>query len=93
MLELVLSDTFYFDSNEPLKKPDTRAVKPERRVQSGCEAERYPRLGTGGSPARLGSGGSPARLGSGGSPARLGSGGSPARLGSGGSPAPAPGKI
>ena len=50
MLELVLSDTFYFDSNEPLKKPDTRAVKPERRVQSGCEAERYPRLGTGGSP-------------------------------------------
>ena len=60
MLELVLSDTFYFDSNEPLKKPDTRAVKPERRVQSGCEAERYPRLGTGGSPARLGSGGSPA---------------------------------
>ena len=36
--------------NELLKKPDTRAVQPERRVQSGCEAERYPRLGSGGSP-------------------------------------------
>ena len=36
--------------NELLKKLDTRAVKHERRVQSGCEAERYPRLGTGGSP-------------------------------------------
>ena len=36
--------------NELLKKPDTRTVKPEQRVQSGCEAERYPRYGTGGSP-------------------------------------------
>ena len=45
--------------NELLKKPDTRAVKLERLVQSGCEAERYPRLGSGGSPARLGTGGSP----------------------------------
>ena len=32
------------------KKPDTRALKYERRVQSGCAAERYPRYGTGGSP-------------------------------------------
>ena len=38
---------------EPLKKPDTRAVKLERRVQSGCEAERYPRLGPGGSPVSV----------------------------------------
>ena len=36
--------------NELLKKLDTRAVKPERRVQSVCAAERSPRLGTGGSP-------------------------------------------
>ena len=50
MLELVLSDTYYIDNNEPLKLPDTRAVKPELRVQSGCAAERYPRYGTGGSP-------------------------------------------
>ena len=38
---------------ELFKKLDTRAVKPERCVQSGCEAERYPRSGTGGSPARF----------------------------------------
>ena len=37
--------------NELLKKPDTRSVQHESQVQSGCEAERYPRLGTGGSPA------------------------------------------
>ena len=50
MLELVLSDTYHIDNNEPLKLPDTRAVQHEPQVQSGCEAERYPRLGTGGSP-------------------------------------------
>ena len=48
--------------NELLKKPDTRAVKLEWRVQSGCEAERYPRYGSGGSPARLGTGGEPVRI-------------------------------
>ena len=34
--------------NELLKKPDTRSVQHEPQVQSGCEAKRYPRLGTGG---------------------------------------------
>ena len=30
ILELVLSDTYYIDNNEPLKLPDTRSVQHER---------------------------------------------------------------
>ncbi len=50
ILELVLSDTYYIDNNEPLKLHDTRSVQHEPRVQSGCAAERTPRYGSGGSP-------------------------------------------
>ena len=49
-VKLQLAKILSMVKNELLKKPDTRAVKPEQRVQSGCEAERYPRLGSGGSP-------------------------------------------
>ena len=48
-ISFFIADICFFGI-ERLKKPDTRAVKPERRIQSGCEAERYPRLGSGGSP-------------------------------------------
>ena len=53
-VKLQLAKILSMVKNELLKKPDTRAVKPERRVQSGCEAERYPRLGSGGSPGLAG---------------------------------------